>query len=61
VENKLSGKFIKQLIKEKGLSQNYIAKEINVDKGQLSKYLNGKGSISKSKYYRLLQTLSIDF
>lgn len=57
----MSGRQIKEVLKERKLTQSYIANNININKGQLSRFLNGKGEISKSKYFRLLNELNIKY
>ncbi|MBP1935032.1 hypothetical protein [Ammoniphilus resinae] len=41
--------FYKEMIVEKGLKQRWIAKQINVDEGDLSRFIRGKGNLPKHK------------
>ncbi|MEC1155629.1 helix-turn-helix domain-containing protein [Cytobacillus horneckiae] len=50
----------KRLIKDKGYSQAYSAKEIGISPSTLGAFINGKGSLSKAKQYRLHRLLEIE-
>ncbi|WP_404443505.1 helix-turn-helix domain-containing protein [Sutcliffiella horikoshii] len=53
----MTGKQLKQIIQQQGISQKYISKEICLSYTSLNSYLNGHTHISKSKYYRLCALL----
>lgn len=56
----VTGKQIKQILIHNKQSQKHIAKEIGVSYPTLSSYLNGRGELQKSKYYRLVDLLELD-
>lgn len=56
----MTGKQFGILIKERGLTRKAVSSEIGIHPSALSNYLNMKGDISRSKYYRLCELLGID-
>ena len=57
----MEGKMIKEIIHKRGLKQKYIVEEVlGISPVTLNYFLNGKKSMSKSKYYRLTGFLGVD-
>ncbi|MFJ7680320.1 helix-turn-helix domain-containing protein [Peribacillus sp. NPDC097198] len=57
----MTGAQCKKIIKSMGFTQSYVARSIGLDPNSLGRYLNGKAELNRSKYYRLLMLLEIDW
>jgi transcriptional regulator with XRE-family HTH domain len=58
-ENLKSGKFIKELRKQTGLTQKQFAKKVGVNQANISAIENNKYDISLSKFYEWCNLLNI--
>ncbi|MBH23357.1 MAG: hypothetical protein CMH57_02615 [Myxococcales bacterium] len=54
------GEKVRQLLKEKGVSQNWLAKRMDVTKGTASNILNGKTTVTLSYVKSIAQILEVD-
>ncbi|WP_214480988.1 helix-turn-helix transcriptional regulator [Bacillus sp. SM2101] len=56
----MTGWQFKDLLKQQGYTNAYVAKEIGVSASTLGRFLNGEVELNKSKYYRLCSFLGLD-
>jgi transcriptional regulator with XRE-family HTH domain len=54
------GTRLKEILKAEGISAYRLSKDLNIDQGQLSRYFNGKGSISIKKFERIIERLGYE-
>lgn len=52
--------FVREYIEQSEISQSELARRIDVDKGPLSRFLNGHGSLQGEKLERLAEIIGLE-
>ena len=59
-DDNVFGKKLKQLMKERDISANSLAKSINIDRANISKYLSGESSPKIDTFFRICSFLKVN-